>query len=210
MKTFIIFISAYFTIAACVHRLAAPSAPSRRIVAWVGLTIGLIFSCGILFALPAMAVVTILPVALCALAGLSAAKLEKVPLKVAVIVLGVGLAVAFHLAFGRNAPKQYYLGSRLKGCSDNLKMLHTRVEEYAKQHEGKGPETLSELTPEPLETLPLCPVARSVTYQLGADNTIFCQGDAHRSGGLPADHPRWEKGEIVTGKPDSIDWYEFE
>lgn len=58
-------------------------------------------------------------------------------------------------------------------CKENLLSLRDAAERYACEHDGLYPESLSDLTPEHLTALPICPVAgkdtHSESYQVRTD-----------------------------------------
>lgn len=215
MKTFIVFISAYFTVAGSVHFLRSETNQSQRIMAWVALTMSLILSCGILFALPGMAFVTVLPVGLCALGGVIAAQRKSVLAKLASIVVCVGLAVAFHVQFARTAPRHYLGADKVIQCQSNLKTISSALASYRDKSGGKNPDSLEQLVPDYARSLPQCPSALSMSYKLvpdSADPVVFCSGRSHAGQGLPENHPR-ANGVMNVDlgiPPDTgFDWYEF-
>ncbi len=94
-----------------------------------------------------------------------------------------------HWARGRSS------GS-VSGCKVNLRVLGGALESYAKDHQGRYPQALSELSPDYVREFPECPQAGRDTYgpgyQLAQDSrhfTLACKGEHHRDAGLSSDQP---------------------
>jgi Tfp pilus assembly protein PilE len=82
-------------------------------------------------------------------------------------------------------------------CRSNLKKLSTAVELYAEDNRKQLPESLVDLVPRYMTSLPMCPAARQFRYRYTcnqrADNyTIYCCGNAHRPVAAD-DRPRFSK-----------------
>lgn len=96
-------------------------------------------------------------------------------------------------------------------CSTNLIEISLALEKYAKAHEGQYPESLKDLTPRYIKSIPTCPVAGydtySASYKKGLISarasgkevyrkiyTVYCKGNFHRNAVLGRNHPRFVKG----------------
>jgi len=95
----------------------------------------------------------------------------------------------------------------LLSCKSNMKNIGTALEMYATDHGGHYPESLSELMPDYLSTLPTCIAARKDTYspsyhmKTSPDSyEVYCSGENHRASGVARNYPRYtaEKG-LDTG-----------
>mgnify|MGYP001009339284 CR=1 FL=1 len=69
---------------------------------------------------------------------------------------------------------------------------------YSTDYDGRYPKTISLLTPNYLRVIPNCPTAGkdtiSASYELGVNLevfTIYCQGNHHKSVGLPTNYPQY-------------------
>jgi hypothetical protein len=92
----------------------------------------------------------------------------------------------------------------LNACRSNLKNLGIGMEMYGTDWAGKYPMSLALLTPNYLRTIPECPAARIVTYQLktgkvaynetGHEDYYFlqCAGENHVAVSVPANYPQFD------------------
>jgi hypothetical protein len=92
----------------------------------------------------------------------------------------------------------------LTACKSSLKNLGTAMEMYSSDWEGSYPTSLALLTPNYLKTLPECPRAGSVTYQLKTGQTVYnspgftdyyflqCAGTHHTNVSLPPGYPQYD------------------
>lgn len=98
-----------------------------------------------------------------------------------------------------------FMRARVSGqtnaCESNLKNIGTGLEMWFTDHEGKYPESLSELTPDYLRFIPECPSAGMDTYSEGyvkdGDSyEVYCKGEHHLHTLGSPNHPRYtsEKG----------------
>ena len=92
----------------------------------------------------------------------------------------------------------------LTACQSHLKNIGGALERYAKDNSGHYPESLTSLTPDYLESLPLCP-SQDLGYKLqtgpnAPGNTskfedyyvVWCGGEAHGDSHVFADYPRYD------------------
>lgn len=107
-----------------------------------------------------------------------------------VIFLMVHVAVPFFIHAGAN--------DRLDGCEANLKQISTAIEAYAVDNSRIYPERLSNVFPEYIEKIPVCPSSRlnnSYGYDVGSVTgvyTIWCTGkNAHHGAGLNTGFPQY-------------------
>lgn len=82
---------------------------------------------------------------------------------------------------GQMVPRGPTLATR---CKSNLKNLGTAMEMYSTDYDGCYPDSLSQLTPNYLKTIPTCPAAEKVTYRQGFASqedayTLMCGGHHH-------------------------------
>ena len=81
------------------------------------------------------------------------------------------------------------------GCTQNLKIIATGLENYASDHGGNYPATLKVLIPIYLEALPTCPAAHKDTYSAswrvagGEGFYMCCSGNNHSDFGLRVNEP---------------------
>lgn len=89
--------------------------------------------------------------------------------------------------------------SSAQSCHRNVRNLGRAVTEYQHDHQDKLPETLQDLIPDYLITIPPCSAAGRDTYTEGYDRNlkedrafeITCSGHYHASEGLGPNTPRW-------------------
>ncbi|MCD4786288.1 MAG: serine/threonine protein kinase [Candidatus Eremiobacteraeota bacterium] len=96
-------------------------------------------------------------------------------------------------------------------CSTNLVGISLALEKYAKVHQGKYPDSLKDLTPRYIKSIPTCSAADYDTYSAsykkgvvstrvsgkevyGEIYTIYCRGNFHRDAILGRNRPRFVKG----------------
>lgn len=114
-------------------------------------------------------------------------------------LVAVGLAVVLPgvgTVFHKKAQRENFAR-----CQANLLRIHEALDQYAKDHEGRLPKFLGELTPKPLEQIPLCPEVNKPTYsdkgyKVSQGNpgryTVFCFGSAHGEVGVGLNHPYYD------------------
>lgn len=92
--------------------------------------------------------------------------------------------------------------AQLYDCNSNLKNLGTAMEMYSTDWAGHYPDRFEKLVPNYLETLPVCPAAQNITYQMeygpqaphnehGFQDFyyLFCAGKNHSNAGVPENYP---------------------
>ena len=85
----------------------------------------------------------------------------------------------------------------LIGCKSNLKNLGTACELWSRNNKGRYHDSLSQLTPNYLETIPVCPSAGKDTYSSSYSSTeyrgdvyvVYCEGSNHRAAGIKDNYP---------------------
>ncbi|MGV8119786.1 MAG: serine/threonine protein kinase [Candidatus Xenobiia bacterium LiM19] len=85
-------------------------------------------------------------------------------------------------------------------CCKNLRVMADAVQKYSADHRGSPPQSLSELIPQYLGTIPSCPSAGSDTYTSsysvqpdGKEYLFFCKGENHTHARFNyADYPRYD------------------
>jgi hypothetical protein len=90
-------------------------------------------------------------------------------------------------------------GGQLISCKSNLKNIALALEIYSTDNAGRYPDSLEQLTPEYLKTLPSCPCAKRVTYTEGYRRhaqpdrfSVYCYGFNHESAGIQRpNYPRY-------------------
>ena len=93
---------------------------------------------------------------------------------------------------------------QLTACKSNQKNIGTALEMWSTDYNGKYPETLSQVTPDYLKTIPKCPAANKDTYSgtylhSGEYFQVRCSGKHHDAAGLPANFPAYNNVEgIIT------------
>lgn len=93
-----------------------------------------------------------------------------------------------------NPVPQSQVESQLADCSNNLKQVAAQLELFKADHESY-PGALTELLPQYLQKLPVCPAGGKYVYRRHDDGegyTLLCQGDAHRAAGLPSNRPTFD------------------
>lgn len=98
-------------------------------------------------------------------------------------------------------------GGNWSGCYSNLRNLHTAIDIYREQHDGRLPDNLAKLTPEVLKRLPICPAAGRLSYRYNRNSEgylLVCSGESHRQGvvRLPPDYPRADARGVEPGESD--------
>ncbi len=98
-------------------------------------------------------------------------------------------------------------------CQSNEKNIGTALEMYYTDH-GRFPDSISELSPEYLITIPKCAAASNDTYSdsyvTNGDKTAFffcCKGEVHKDMGAPANFPRFDSKEgllLPTGYEETL------
>ena len=96
-------------------------------------------------------------------------------------------------------------GGHLTACKSNLKNRGTALERYSTDWRGKYPETMGQLTPNYLKTIPECPAAGAVTYTLETGPTtayntqgfadyyfLQCKGKSHSRVSVPRNYPQYD------------------
>jgi Tfp pilus assembly protein PilE len=99
--------------------------------------------------------------------------------------------------------RAYYRG-KLVGCVSNLRNLATAQNQFIVENR-KYPDTLAELTPRYIASIPTCPSARADTYSTGYVRvedpdrfTLHCKGTNHDDKRLGADEP-WYNFDVGVG-----------
>lgn len=93
-------------------------------------------------------------------------------------------------------------------CKSNLKNLGTASEMYSTDFSGAYPEKMSQLTPEYLRQIPICPSdgASPYTYRRakidGYDSYEFVCGGDHSEAGTPKGYPRYNGQTGIVVKPE--------
>ena len=99
--------------------------------------------------------------------------------------------------------------AQLTSCISNLKNIQTAEEMYSIDNAGSYTKKLEGLTPSYLKTLPTCPAALKVTYEIElAPNSysIFCKGTNHASVSIPANYPcLYQKDKKAAGPAEILD-----
>jgi hypothetical protein len=102
--------------------------------------------------------------------------------------------------------------SQFNDCCANLKAVAASIELFKVDHQSY-PRELTELIPRYLVKLPVCPAGGTYQYQRSDDGTsyhLFCQGEAHRAAGLPANAPSFDAAEGLNAeRPDLGFWEVF-
>jgi hypothetical protein len=80
---------------------------------------------------------------------------------------------------------------QLTACRSNLRNIGLALEEYACDHGGVYPQTLLQLTPQYLTSVPTCPAAGKDTYSRkfvssSSGWTLMCAGCHHHGAGIDA------------------------
>lgn len=105
--------------------------------------------------------------------------------------------------------KAHLAGLLVTSCSSNLINLKTAVQMFSTENGGHFPQSLDQLVPKYLKTLPTCPSARRDTYSSAyavASNpdafTIVCGGDSHKLA-VPPNFPQYISTRGLLRDPDS-------
>ncbi len=98
------------------------------------------------------------------------------------VLLTVLLALGYYTVYSNHMRAR--TGALLTGCCANLKNIGSALDDYGKCHNGRYPDSLSQLTPIYLQALPHCPAGRNSAYGYAhsskpAAYTVFCQGNFH-------------------------------
>jgi hypothetical protein len=91
---------------------------------------------------------------------------------------------------------------QLTECKGNIKNIGTALEMYSTDWKGKYPSSGLQVTPDYLETMPVCPAAQKPTYtfEFGEQATgnedrfkdyfyVYCRGTHHSAVSVPENHP---------------------
>lgn len=88
--------------------------------------------------------------------------------------------------------------SNLSVCISNLKNIASGVEMYSTDNGGRFPTSLTQVRPNYIKIVPICPVAGSDTYSssysssVSPDNyQLYCDGSYHL-GFAPAEYPQYD------------------
>ena len=93
---------------------------------------------------------------------------------------------------------------QLTACESNLKNIGTACEMWATDYDGEYPTSLEQLTPNYLQSIPVCPAAGKDTYSVSYRVVmpeesgvsfpfyeVYCKGHFHEKDGLFEDSPRY-------------------
>lgn len=116
------------------------------------------------------------------------------------LMIGVGFLVLLVLAYGilgnYLVVKRHNYQRLVSGCHSNIEKVASALEDYAKDHGGRYPDSLHRLTGGPgqrayLKSLPTCPAGQRNTFQnyrvSGSSVSFGCCATNHTLDGLPAD-----------------------
>jgi hypothetical protein len=126
-----------------------------------------------------------------------------------VFAVGAVFGVGFYLPSNTGRSRAQ---GQLIHCTSNLKNVATGLEMWASDNEGRYPDSLGQLIPDYLRTIPECPAAGTDTYSEtysksrrdGVDfevYEVFCKGLHHLSAGIPEDYPRYNGFEGLVERP---------
>jgi hypothetical protein len=88
---------------------------------------------------------------------------------------------------------------QLTACETNLKMLSSALEMYSTDNSGRYPEKLSQLLPDYMYKIPICPAAGKDTYSKSYSSKInpdyykfYCSGYNHSALSVPPNYPQFD------------------
>lgn len=84
---------------------------------------------------------------------------------IAIFILITTVSVLARMSTGSSAQQEP--GDHTEACRQNLKNIATALEMYATDNNGRYPDSISQLVPQYLKSIPQCPAAGSDTYTAG-------------------------------------------
>ncbi|MCD6310819.1 MAG: hypothetical protein J7M18_08880 [Candidatus Eremiobacteraeota bacterium] len=108
----------------------------------------------------------------------------------------------FHLIGQTQAMKD------LERCKSNMQKIGIAIDKYAEDHDGQYPESLSDIVPDYIDSLPECPSSKlteSYGYVLSEaqkEYTIYCKGEnAHKRAGIQTGWPQYNSWKGLFDHP---------